>query len=688
MAIWYVDPLKTTAAGTGTYADPFGIGNNNYLDAYVNNGDEIRILGKDITTLSSSSWTMKPFRINDGTTSINMSSTANGLGLKVVTGSVSTGYNYIVYCLELDMFCYLAYDSSLYTYYLTDASNTHELAYYLQLNNISLNTTLTFYAINTASYTYANNKHVCCFNSPKHYLTITDNWINATTRSTGVNKIMSLIPWGSLSQYYVYFCKNINNSTVDCSNTVFTGNYIYISSIDVLYISDTTNTTIKIKNVSAPEIAHSSSSYLMNVSNLKNTTIEIKYFRATYDTNDNYPLKIYMSGLGTNTTNSFIFEHYIAGRYIRVNSPFTSNINVTIKNLIVEQTEATGLFSPETAGYSLINLLNNGGGETISNSTVTNFYFGKIWVCGENYATSIKTVASKFYVFDPKFRQMLKMNNITLTLLENFDVVLVHKSVEKVLPYYSGDIALHCPELNLINGDYTLNFTSNLSSKTTFINNLNPTYINIMSRLDQDLSNNLVFKTSNGFPKIARYNCNLTNIEKTALNFVGNYSVFDYMELFLNNKYVKFAPINSISISYTDNSNVNVCSVYEDYFTYKTISPAISIQPYVGSKYNIASESNSTLKHILNVEKNKNYNLTFSLMGQNLKSNEVTISLVDNEKLIPVVLNGTFTSSWETINIANYISKYDQNLAIICDVKINNQKCKLTLSDIILTQIN
>ena len=355
MAIWYVNPLSTSTTGVGTYANPFGIMDNTRMDAYVNNGDEIRILGKDITTLSSYNWTMKPYRVNDKSTSYI--DTSNGLGLRVNSGTVYFGTSYIIYCVELDMFCSLTYNSTYFTYYMGSSAAT--LDYLLELNNLPLNTILTFHAIPTTNYNLAQSRYLCCFTVNKSYLNISDNWTSETTRSTGINKIGSYMLYTNSSQYYTFMFQNIDNSIIDCSNTSYVCNTIGSSLNDLLQIGPINKSTISLKNVTHSNPASVSQQTQVNLTNnCFDLNLNIKYFTPVKSgAGSNYTnSKIYLPNNGSNT--NFInitIDHYFAtwDSGIRFHYQYKQNLTYTINNIIFAQVNPNYRMTTEPCYYAM-----------------------------------------------------------------------------------------------------------------------------------------------------------------------------------------------------------------------------------------------------------------------------------------------------------------------------------------------
>ena len=690
MAIWYVDPLSTSATGVGTYANPFGIMNNTSMNGYVNNGDEIRILGKDITTLSSYNWTMKPFRINDGTTAYG-AGTYNGLGLKVVTGTAYTGSSYIIYCLELDMFCFLNYDSSYYTY--SPYSGMNQLNYLLELNNLNLNSTLTFYAINSSTYSLAQNRYLCCFTSTKSYLTISDNWTSATTRSTGVNKIMSLMMWGNTNQYSTTIFQNVSNSTIDCSNTAFVSNIIQPSYNDTVVIGPLSYSTINIKNVNhCATQSLTASSYVTFTGTCINNSINIKYFcppRSGQGVSYNTP-KINGSNSGDSSNYlNITVDHYFltwdASLFFYYG--YKQNLNYTIKNLIYG-TSDSNLIGATPDYYSFLSLISS---PYLGTNTKTVLNFGQIYMSSANYAETLKTsFASKYYVFDSVFKYALNSKLIELNLLSNFNVKVSYIALGYSADYYSSGIPLYVPEYKYgsCNAADTA-LTSNASGKTTFIETLNNTFINV--RNVNGNTNSLVEydfqKLSNCPLRIKQMSITSTTLDQAYPNFLGNYTLNDVVVLKNNATVSKFLPINSSSISATSSADINMMKIDEDYITFKTISPAISMFPFTNGKTNFYS-GKVLYKHSLNIKKGKNYNLSFSLCAPGFSLSDFKVYVIDDINIYPVTLSGDLLSKWETITFNNLVSTADQFLTIVIDMSVNTQKCKLTLSDIILTQLN
>ena len=80
--------------------------------------------------------------------------------------------------------------------------------------------------------------------------------------------------------------------------------------------------------------------------------------------------------------------------------------------------------------------------------------------------------------------------------------------------------------------------------------------------------------------------------------------------------------------------------------------------------------------------------MSFSLCAPGFSFSDFKVYVIDDINIYPVTLSGDLLSKWETITFNNLVSTADQFLTIVIDMSVNTQKCKLTLSDIILTQLN
>lgn len=194
MAIFWFDPNKA-AAGTGTFADPYGMLHTNNRPTVVNPGDECRVLGKPLSTLLTATEytvTVRDFASNSSGSAIKLANTAQ---------YVDFAQYDVVYFPEFDVFMRLAVTFNASG--IATQAQFHEIPIVCGRDRVT-----TMRKVDPAQITTsAANAWYLLTNSttafPSGGVTATDCWINETTRITDGTVKTLLISAGTGSYQFL-----------------------------------------------------------------------------------------------------------------------------------------------------------------------------------------------------------------------------------------------------------------------------------------------------------------------------------------------------------------------------------------------------------------------------------------------------------------------------------------------------
>ena len=241
MAIYWIDFMQSTN-GTGTYASPFSGATAQTLVA----GDEIRVK----SVLKSSIWDASFGNLTPGSYKMIYNSNKNGGGAPTnnmlfkhnTEAAISFNSTYLYYIVELDSY-FMTQNSTFSSSTFNSITETfiYTSPIYIPISwNDGLDHTITVKLVSvnyrtkahTGSQTFIGPALVAVDN-----ITITDGWINATTRLTDGTAVTIYQSGYTSSSSYFYLRYLKGNSIVDLGNTVFTdkvygGNYYLQQNID------------------------------------------------------------------------------------------------------------------------------------------------------------------------------------------------------------------------------------------------------------------------------------------------------------------------------------------------------------------------------------------------------------------------------------------------------------------------
>lgn len=246
MAIYYVDPFRNTD-GTGTFADPKGMWYG--VPPTVVSGDELRIIGKPLTTLLTAT---------EYTVTIRDSAVAsNGGALSALSGGADADFlpHDIVYFPDYDVFMRLSAGTFSGGNYLSGTYNAVPIPVAGKLTGVRMR--LVDRAIlptfTSSSANIVNNSNVA-------NVTVTDNWTADGVRTTdGTAKTLVTTAAASNANIWLVLTNNVITealkasaaSTFDLSNSYFIAGRGTASALNLQRFVDTYNATITIAQVYA-----------------------------------------------------------------------------------------------------------------------------------------------------------------------------------------------------------------------------------------------------------------------------------------------------------------------------------------------------------------------------------------------------------------------------------------------------
>jgi hypothetical protein len=237
MAIYYMDP-HATVVGTGTWASPWSF--NSTARTGLASGDEIRVKGVPLTSLLTATVYTATL-----TSSWQLTVTAGGgLGADFVVDD-------IVYIEGFDTFFRVNVVNTSTNVISTEGTTTS-----LPINNWST-TTVTVRRVNKESYPGPNSANFYVVGTGVPNLTVTDCWVDATTRVTD-GSVKSLIYQGSAATNQATTFWDSNGGTtgwnLDFSNTHILGQ----RNAATTYTSSLSQSTVVVGQVYAGGVGYNS----------------------------------------------------------------------------------------------------------------------------------------------------------------------------------------------------------------------------------------------------------------------------------------------------------------------------------------------------------------------------------------------------------------------------------------------
>jgi hypothetical protein len=688
--IVWVSPNNNYNGGDGTYNNPYGPMNSDSSNSVsknygISSGDEIRIQGKKIIDMLEKTHT--DVKIHFG-----------NYYMYYELNSEPKNQSTFFYIVELDIVVMISKDNKYnasgigYVYHnnLSNYRNT-EMVFFKKIVD-HINTNGNSFTLKELTQTQYNmSRSYCSFINSKDNvsnITVSDNWISETERSTTIGEAITLYNQTSTGKdTYQYILQKFNNSILNLQNTVILPGGRATRS-QRLKINYNNNSVLNLKQLGKLDTG-SYDSHVQFYDN-SNAVFNIDYIY----TNNRYDENLYFAQINVSNNFALNIGHLFLSN-CRLNMYISQNIQINLKveNMIrygsskaemidmrkvIDSTVNLELgkintisSSPEGAGNIHLDMM-------LSNKTLDNIKQKGLYVKFlEDFEYNLFYTSASFgpYVMRNKLKKDLKIcNNIISSGNNDIDIGNFIDTSEVLDTNYKDfelpdDISIKCDlsskdVYNIVN-----HFNTQISTLYT------PLMINILSE-----NKNLNIK----YDIISTVN-NATH----TLPMILKYENFEKLLLLSQNIYY----------SSDNNCYHNIAEVKENKFLYKTISPSMSIKPMVMNNYKYYGEYSNALKldnvfhfkKIIEVEYNGEYNINLSCMMQNIVSNshkfKITLRYNQYETIEYEYFQKELINGWKDITF-NFISNSNQSINIDFEFTLDSKSTELIVSDLATLKLN
>ena len=593
MAVYWIDFMQSTN-GTGTYASPFSGINAQNLVA----GDEVRIK----SVLKTSIWDSSFGSLTPGSYKMVYSSMKNqgttGSGQMLFKHSSETAItfntSYLYYIVELDVF-FMTQNSSMSS--STFNSTTESFIYTTPIQipvswNDCADHVCTVKLVSTTYRTKAHTGSSTFLGNNASYVdnvTITDGWVDATTRVTDGSAI-TIFQSGYTSGNVTFSIRYLRGgSTVDLSNTIFMdrtygGSYVVYNTIDYCGVSNIILGTklITYGSTNAFQIQNPDDTIIGDCNiTVKNYTIPLassSYYLLYSATNTTMlNLNVDIKKLATYTfAMSFLTDNSTKKLNVKIGNVVSNYYNQLVGTYGVLQISGTIVAEPTITLY----------GDIIMTQPITNSVSNRTFlVVGNSSGIILK-----------KLDTLFTLNGLTGTT----NAYTMSSSIVSKNGYFLPDINTYTntsfngtidPAINQSSYVFPLVDTLSLSNNKSIYNLPN-----------NQVEYNPIKTTILGISKAAS-----TILYTSSVNINKSYGNLLYFPS--SDNYIYFlAKINDSSTSeVTYSQGSNRCIMEENTTTYKTVAPSYKVSP------DASSTSYKEFFHRWNipVEANVSYNIKF-----------------------------------------------------------------------------
>jgi len=696
--IW-MSPNINYNLGDGTYNNPYGPKYSSSTtsvktDFGLEPGDEIRIKGDLVSDLTEKTHTDVKVYFDR---SKNILYGLNAAPLKTTT---------TFYIVELDIVVVLG--SAKYLDTSTDGRVYYDGSTYEKATqNVFFGLFIEYLKTNDNSFTMIE-LNISQTNISTYYygfiyglqlldnITISDNWISETERSTIVGEALTIYNITSTNNdAYLYIFGNLSNCIVNCENTMFIPghlsskrHYYKFMSIDNTIINinqlgriDTNTYYGELRvygsnvNINIKYLYLQKSNYLANTNIVFNDYIN-QEFNIDYMYVSNTALNIIDYNTYKDSVHSITVKNLI--RYKKVDAEMIHILacDENELNINVGQTYSIGYISPSTNDdLTLVDYIISKNTLKYITTKNVNLKFLEKFSFDFYYTTSFNNT---FLYNRQNTKEEIRLSEIFIECGYNnidynnvVDTTLVENDMFKdfTIPTTLALQGLLTSEESIV--DIGKNIDRQLSTLYTPV----PMIINSV-RDDLNLNLNIMAQitTSTILPIIYKYN----NIERTLL-FSNQYNY----------------NTGNISDRYH-----NVAEIIENNYLYKTISPSLCIKPVIMDGFRYYGDRTSVLdKRFLNIFKFKkliniesgNYKVSFSCLMTDLVLNTEKIKIIlrynDIEKIEYEFLQKDLVSSWKDISF-EFISNKNQYINIDFEFILESKKTQLIISDLSTLKIS